>query len=78
VGELAKHVAKTQTNSCSGTGGVKHDWELKIPNDKSQIPNKFQFPNLNDRNDFVWKLVHWSLFVIWCLVFGASPQLLTH
>jgi hypothetical protein len=50
----------------------------KIPNHKSQIPNKFQVPNSNDpnKNNFsasssFWHFGHWSLVLIWDLMFGA-------
>src|SRR4030042_5826395 len=39
----------------------------KIPNDKSQIPNKLQIPISNDQKDFVSNLGDWDLFEIWCL-----------
>jgi hypothetical protein len=42
----------------------------KIPNDKSQITNKFQMPTPNDQNDFIGDLEFRPLKFIWYLVLG--------
>jgi uncharacterized protein YcbK (DUF882 family) len=46
----------------------------KIPIIKHQAPNKFQIPNSNNRNAFVWNLVigAWLLFGIWLFVIRIS------
>ncbi len=45
---------------------------MKIPNNKSQIPNKFQIPNPKFQTIRSLAIGTWILFGIWCLLFGAS------
>ncbi len=42
----------------------------KIPNPKSQIPNKSQNPKTKISKVWKFKFGAWNLFVIWCLVLG--------
>jgi len=41
---------------------------------KSQISNKFQIPMFKNSNSLfgILNFGYWRLFVIWCLLFGAS------
>jgi len=53
---------------------IKDDKAIKIPNLKSQIPNKSQITMTkipNNRGVCDFEFGDWNLFVIWCLEFGA-------
>jgi hypothetical protein len=43
-----------------------------MTNSKSQINSKSQFQTTEKILSGILNFAHWSLFVIWCLVFGAS------
>jgi hypothetical protein len=45
----------------------------QIPNYKSQISSKFQF-QITETISSVLNFGDWSLFVIWCLLFGSLGQ----
>ncbi len=50
-------------------------FKSQIPNPKSQTNSKLQIPTAQTTSFGVFNLGHWSLFVIWCLGFGAYDLL---
>ncbi|MBI5145213.1 MAG: LPS-assembly protein LptD, partial [Candidatus Omnitrophica bacterium] len=48
--------------------------KFQIPNLKSQINSKFQFPKFHPpKADWSLVIVYWLLFGYWCLVIGVCP-----
>lgn len=49
----------------------------EVPNPNSQVPNKFQIPNVKMAGteiSRIWDLIIESLFGIWCLGFGICSS----